>query len=64
MKRHTLDWILRIWVVVSIAIGITLVILAPSPLPIVGVLLIIIGVMSIMLNMQVYLGEADFDFVE
>jgi hypothetical protein len=64
MKRRTLDWILRVWIVVSIAVGITLVILGPSPLPIVGVLLIIIGVMSIMLAMQVYLGEADFEFIE
>lgn len=64
MKQRTLDWALRIWVVVSIAIGIALVILGPSPLPIVGVLLIIVGVMSIMLSMQVYLGDAEFDFVD
>lgn len=64
MKERTLDWALRIWVVVSIAAGIALVILGPSPLPIVGVLLIIVGVMSIMLSMQVYLGEADFGFID
>lgn len=64
MDQRTLRIILPIWVVVANALGVAFVIVGPPPLPIIGVLLIIVGLMSLMLAMQAYLGELDFDFVD
>lgn len=64
MDQRTLSRILPVWVVVANAVGIAFVIVGPPPLPIVGVLLIIVGLMSLMPAMQAYLGELEFDFVD
>ena len=60
----TVELILRVWVLVAVASGIAIVIFGGQTLAIVGVLLIIIGIVSIMPAFQSYAGEWEADFFQ
>lgn len=60
----TVELILRVWVLITVASGIAIVIFGGQTLAIAGVLLIIIGIVSIMPAFQSYAGEWEADFLD
>lgn len=64
MDHERLEWLLRLWVIVAVSGGILAVIFGGRSLAIVGVLLIVVGLISLMPAFHSYVGEWDLDFVE
>lgn len=61
---ETVELVLRIWVLVAVASGIGLVIFGGQSVAIVGVLLIIVGIVSIMPAFQSYAGEWEAEYFQ
>lgn len=65
MELERIDYALWLWVVLSIAAGVTLIIVGLGTLlAFVGVILIIIGLVSMLLAMQTTIDEFPFDLAK